>query len=96
MWFCPILSFINNSHENIAGILEYCVEAKVRGIICFGMGMTLRQGNREYFYRQLDRLFPGMKDKYIRTYGTQYVLNSPNSKYLSTWAHLKTNTRTGS
>jgi len=82
VWLCPILPFINDSQENIAGILDYCVEAKVRGIICFGMGMTLRQGNREYFYSQLDQLFPGMKDKYIRTYGTQYVLNSPNSRDL--------------
>ena len=82
VWLCPILPFINDTKENVTGVLEYCVEAKVRGIICFGMGMTLRQGNREYFYSQLDRLFPGMKEKYIRAYGTQYILNSPNGNYL--------------
>ena len=36
------------------------------------MGLTLRKGNREYFYSQLDRHFPGMKEKYIQTYGLQY------------------------
>lgn len=82
VWLCPILPFINDTEENIAEILEYCIQAEVRGIICFGMGMTLRQGNREYFYSQLDRLFPGIKEKYMRSYGTQYILNSPNSQSL--------------
>ena len=53
VWLCPILPFLNDTMENISGILDYCVEAKVKGIICFGMGMTLRNGNREYFYQQL-------------------------------------------
>ena len=67
VWLCPILPFINDTEENITGILEYCIEAKVYGVICFGMGLTLREGNREYFYSQLDRLFPHMKEKYICT-----------------------------
>lgn len=87
VWLCPILPFINDTEENIRGILDYCIEAKVYGIICFGMGMTLREGNREYFYRQLDQLFPYMKEKYIRTYGTQYQLNSPNNDMLMKLFH---------
>jgi DNA repair photolyase len=82
VWLCPILPFINDTEENLVGILEYCIAAKVYGIICFGMGLTLREGNREYFYAQLDRLFPGMKEKYVQTYGTQYALNSPNNSRL--------------
>lgn len=46
------------------------------------MGMTLREGNRKYFYNQLERLFPHMKEKYIRTYGMQYQLNSPKNNEL--------------
>lgn len=79
VWLCPILPFINDTEENITGILNYCIEAKVYGILCFGMGMTLREGSREYFYKQLDRLFPRMKEKYIQTYGNQYELNSPRN-----------------
>ena len=87
VWLCPVLPFINDTEENIAGILDYCTEARVRGIICFGMGLTLRDGNRQYFYSQLDRHFPEMKEKYMRAYGTQYILSSPNSKHLMELFH---------
>ena len=82
VWLSPILPFINDNEENLVGILIMCIEAKVRGIICFGMGVTLREGNREYFYEQLDRSFPGVKEKYIHTYGYQYMLDSPHNGYL--------------
>lgn len=87
VWLCPILPFINDTSENIRGILDYCVQAKVHGIICFGMGVTLRTGNREYFYQQLDKHFPNMKEKYIKAYGNQYVLNSPHSQDLMQLFH---------
>ena len=87
VWLCPILPFINDTKENIKGILDYCIEAKVYGIICFDMGVTLRKGNREYFYQQLDHLFPGMKEKYIKTYGVKYQLNSPNNNELMLLFH---------
>ena len=82
VWLTPILPFINDTEENIRGILEYCVEAGVKGIICFGMGVTLRDGDREYFYKALDKHFPGIKNKYIRTYGNAYDIPSPNNKKL--------------
>lgn len=82
VWLTPILPLINDTEENIRGILEYCVEAGVKGIICFGMGVTLRDGNREYFYKALDKHFPGIKNKYIRTYGNAYDIPSPNNKKL--------------
>ena len=81
VWLTPILPFINDTEDNISGVLDMCIEAKVYGIICFGMGLTLREGNREYFYEQLDCLFPGLKEKYIRTYGNQYIIDSPNNNY---------------
>lgn len=87
VWLCPILPFINDTEENIRGILEYCIEAKVYGIICFGMGLTLREGNREYFYSQLERLFPYMKEKYQRIYGMQYQINSPKNDELMKLFH---------
>ncbi len=89
VWLSPILPFLNDRSENISGILDLCIEAKVRGVICFGMGMTLREGNREYFYRQLDRHFPGLKEQYIRAYGNQYYANSPNHKELMKLFHKK-------
>lgn len=82
VWISPILPFINDTEDNILGILKYCIEAEVKGIIFFGMGVTLREGDREYFYHALDRNFPGMKHKYIGTYGNAYNLPSPNEKKL--------------
>ena len=79
VWLCPILPFINDTEENIRGILDYCVRAKVKGIINFDMGVTLRDGNRE----KLDEHFPGLKEKYIRMYGNSYQLSSPNSRQLN-------------
>lgn len=76
VWLSPILPFINDTRENIEGILHYCIRAGVYGIICFGMGVTLREGDREYFYDALDKHFPGMKERYIRKYGNSYELTS--------------------
>lgn len=82
VWLSPILPFINDTEDNLYGILDYCIRAKVRGIICFGFGVTLREGNREYFYARLDKHFPGMKQRYISTFGNAYICNSPNNARL--------------
>ena len=82
VWLCPILPFLNDTPENVRGIIDYCIEAGVKGIINFGMGLTLRDGNREYFYAQLDRHFPGLKEQYIRTYGNAYEVASPKAAEL--------------
>jgi len=87
VWLSPLLPFLNDTEENLLGILELCAQAGVKGVICFGMGLTLREGNREYFYAQLDRLFPGLKEEYIRRYGDRYIVDSPHSARLSALFH---------
>ena len=82
VWMCPILPFINDTEENVGRILDECVRVGVKGIICFGMGMTLRDGDREYYYAALDRHFPGLKKKYVDTYGYAYEIASPNADKL--------------
>lgn len=83
VWLTPILPFINDTEENIRGIVEKCGELGVRGIITFGgMGVTLRQGDREYFYKCLDKHFPGMKERYMEKYGLSYQLASPDNDRL--------------
>lgn len=82
VWLDPILPFINDTEENIHGILSYCEKARVHGIMCFGMGLTLREGNREYFYKKLDEHFPNLKEKYIYRYGNNYEVTSPKNKEL--------------
>jgi len=87
VWMTPILPFINDTEENIIGILNYCKEAKVFGVICFGMGLTLREGNREYFYSELDKKFPQLKEVYMRKYGSSYIVDSRNNKRLMNIFH---------
>ena len=82
VWLTPLLPYINDTEENLLGILNYCKEAKVYGILCFGIGVTLRDGNREYFYAQLDKKFPNLKEQYIKEYGNSYIINSKNNTKL--------------
>ena len=82
VWLCPILPFINDTEENLRGILDYCVRAEVKGILSFGFGVTLREGDREYFYAALDRDFPGVKQQYIRAFGNAYSCSSSNNAAL--------------
>lgn len=87
VWLDPILPFINDTEENIKGILDYCIDAGVYGIICFGMGLTLRDGNREYFYKNLDKHFPGLRQTYEKKFGYSYELKSDNNEKLMNIFH---------
>src|SRR5574344_535039 len=82
VWMTPILPFINDTEENINPLLDACFEEQVKGIINFGMGVTLREGDRDYFYKKLDECFPGMKERYIRTFGNSYEVVSLQNEHL--------------
>ena len=82
VWLSPILPFINDTEDNVGKILDECVRVGVKGIMCFGMGLTLREGDREYYYAALDKHFPGLKRKYIEAYGNAYELLSPDNDRL--------------
>lgn len=87
VWLTPILPFLNDTPENVTAILRECVRVGVKGVIDFGMGMTLREGDREYYYAALDRHFPGLKEKYMRIYGNAYELPSPRASELTKLLH---------
>ena len=89
VWLCPLLPFINDTEENLRGILGYCFEAGVYGILNFGIGVTLREGDREYFYAQLDRHFPGLRSKYHQKYGYRYEVTSDNHATLMQLFHAQ-------
>ena len=89
VWLSPILPFIEDTRENIDGLLERCIDAGVKGLICFGMGMTLREGNREYYYAALDRHFPGLREQYERNYALSYHAVSSRNKELMELFHTR-------
>ena len=82
VWLTPLLPFINDTEKNLRGILDYCFGAGVKGVLTFGIGVTLHEGDREYFYAALDRHFPGLKQKYQRKYGNAYEVISDNHSAL--------------
>ncbi len=82
VWMCPILPYINDTEENILAIVDYAARAGCYGILSFGIGMTLRDGDRQYYYAALDRHFPHLKERYIREFGADYEIPSPNDRQL--------------
>jgi len=82
VWLCPFLPFINDTEENLRGLLDYCADAGVYGILCWGIGMTLREGSRDYFYQKLDEYFSGLKEVYQKKYGLKYEVTSDNNEKL--------------
>ena len=82
VWFCPILPYINDTEENVNRIMDCCIDADVKGVLNMGMGLSLRKGNREYFYRKLDEKFPGIKEKYIEEFGDSYFIHSSDNRKL--------------
>ncbi len=87
VWLTPILPFLTDTEENVRRILDYCFDAGVKGVVCFGAGLTLRDGNREYYYKALDRHFPGLSDEYRKRYGNAYEASSPRAGRLLRLIH---------
>ncbi len=77
----PILPFIEDNEENITAIVEQAAANGASYIIPW-MGMTMRDRQRDYYYRQLDALFPGIREKYERAYGDRYSCDTPNAPQL--------------
>ena len=81
----PVLPFLEDSVENVLAVAEAAAAAGAR-FVYPAFGMTLRQGQREHYYRALDRRFPGLSERYQRQYGPRYECPSPRAKEL--WAAL--------
>lgn len=82
LWMTPLLPFITDTEENIRTILSKAYDAGVKFIVMYGIGTTMREGSRDYFYNRLDKLYPGLKHRYMRTYKDEYICDSPNAKHL--------------
>jgi DNA repair photolyase len=81
-WLNPLLPHITDTEDNIRRIVQMTADAGGRFVVCF-FGMTLRTGNREYYFSALERDFPGVREKYLRHYGNAYELAVPDADRLS-------------
>jgi DNA repair photolyase len=79
----PILPFLTDNEKNIRKIVEEAAAAGSSYVLCYGFGMTLRKGNREYYYENLDKARPGLKEKYMKTYGRKYNVVCENAEELA-------------
>jgi DNA repair photolyase len=77
----PVLPYITDSARNIEAIVQM-VAAAGGSYVLGWMGLTQRKGQREYFYNQLDRLFPGIRPKYEHLFGEEYNCPAPDAEKL--------------
>ena len=80
----PVLPFINDTKDNIKKIVRKAYECGARFIFAYGMGMSLRSNQREYYYEKLIQNFPkeNLVERYMNTYKNNYECPSPNAKKL--------------
>jgi len=83
----PILPFIEDTKENIETIVSQAAESGASYILPW-FGMSMRSGQREYFYAKLDELFPGLRAKYEIRYGEQYQCSVPHAEELYTYLEV--------
>ena len=77
----PVLPFINDTEANIKEIVRLANNNGAKFIYAY-FGVTLRMNQRDFFYHQLDKNFPGIKIQYMKAYGDRYNCASPNANYL--------------
>ena len=77
----PVLPFLEDSAENVLAVAEAAAEAGAR-FVYPAFGMTLRDSQRAYYYRALERHFPDLPERYQRQYGPRYECPSPRAREL--------------
>jgi DNA repair photolyase len=82
----PVLPYLEDSEENIVAIVTRAHECGVSYIVPW-FGMSMRDRQRAYYYEQLDRLFPGTRQKCERRYGNRYSCPCPNAARLAQVFH---------
>ncbi len=77
----PILPFLEDSVANLTAIVTQAHDLGAAHVVP-AFGVTLRDRQRAHFYGQLDRDFPGLRQRYERAYGNRYFAPIPNAARL--------------
>jgi hypothetical protein len=78
----PVLPYITDKKENIIEIVRKAKKANSQYIL-IAPGVTLRDGQREYFYTQLQKINPELKKIYEEKAGKDYSFSPINVKELT-------------
>ena len=79
----PVLPFLEDTEENVLEVVERAAEAGA-SFVYPALGVTMREGQREYFLQGLEDAFPGqgLRARYLRRYGDRYWCASPRARRL--------------
>ncbi len=77
----PVLPYLTDSSENIKKIIHAVAKSGGQYIMAW-MGLTQREGQREYFHDQLKKIYPGMEKKYQALFGQKYNCPAPGADLL--------------
>ena len=81
VWLNPVLPWLTDTEENLRQIVRMTTENGGRFVVCF-FGMTLRTGNREYYFSALERRFPGLRAQYLKAFGNASEIPARDPKAL--------------
>lgn len=77
----PVLPFIEDDEKALLSILQMTKDAGGAYAVVW-TGVTLRDRQRVHFYEELDRLFPGMRERYESAFGDQYRCDVPEKDHV--------------
>lgn len=77
----PLLPMIEDTPENVLAIIQLAADHGASYIIA-SYGMTIRDRQREYYYAQLDKHFPGLSDQYRTRFGSRYSAHPNDAERL--------------
>jgi DNA repair photolyase len=78
----PVLPYIEDTTENVISVVDEAAKHGASYIIP-SFGMTIREGQRGFFYQKLDEHFPGLREKYQKTFGVSYHCPAQNHDALA-------------
>ncbi len=81
----PVLPFIEDTEKNIRAVIAQSAENGARYCVAF-FGVTLRDRQREYFFRAIERHYPNMSGKYLSSFGVRDTCMSKNAQALDAFA----------
>lgn len=77
----PVLPFIEDDWSNVSAVISQAYRHGARVVIPW-FGLSMRDRQRDHFYRCLEDAFPGLRTRYERTYGGAYMCLSPAARML--------------
>lgn len=67
----PVLPFVQDSEANIRNLVKQAADSGAQYILA-SFGVTLRDRQRVYYYKELDKQFPGVSQRYQKAFGGDY------------------------